>query len=295
MRLVAGYVRLTRKRRYVRSDGGAAMLAAPKGPSDPPDKLSRDLRVGTREVGGFAVHVVRRREPAASTPDVPVVLFLHGGAYVNEIVSQHWELVAHLARCLDAEVQVPIYGLAPDHTAAEATALTATLVDEAHDAGRACWLVGDSAGGGLALLTAQARPDRVTGVSVIAPWVDLTLANPEIDEVEPRDPWLARAALHEVAEAWAGDVPRDDPRVSPLVGPMAGLPPVDLYVGTRDITLPDSRLLRDRLQQAGVEVTYHEEPDAIHDYPLLPVPEGRAARDDLVAHVRAGLARPAAR
>lgn len=42
-----------------------------------------------------------------------MVLYLHGGAYVNQLVRQHWQLVEHLATTLDAEVWVPIYGLAP--------------------------------------------------------------------------------------------------------------------------------------------------------------------------------------
>jgi hypothetical protein len=37
---------------------------------------------------------------------------------------------------------------------------------------------------------------------------------------------------------------------------------------------------------AGVEVNYVEQPGAIHVSPLHPVPEGRAAREDVVA--RAG-------
>jgi len=47
---------------------------------------------------------------------------------------------------------------------------------------------------------------------------------------------------------------------------MTGLPPVDLWVGTRDITLPDTRLLRDLLTAAGVEVSYEEKQAAIHVY-----------------------------
>ena len=64
------------------------------------------------------------------------------------------------------------------------------------------------------------------------------------------------------------------------------LPPLQILVGTRDITLPDCRLLRDRLP-ASVPLTYHEEVGAVHVYPLLPVPEARAGRQAIVDHIRA--------
>ena len=288
MRAVGWFVRVTRKRRYAAEDGGARLLSAPKGPSEPVERAVRGLTVTHHEVAGRAVYEVSR--PGLAAEAAPVVVYLHGGAFVSEIAPQHWALVAEIARTLDVVVQVPIYGLAPAHHAAEATALVATLLDRLYEAGRPAYLVGDSAGGNLALIGAQqaaARGVPVRGVTLMAPWLDLTMANPEIAALEPHDPWLARAALHEVARVWAGGVPLDDPAVSPLFGSCDGLPPVSLWIGTRDITLPDTRLLRERLP----EVTYHELDGALHVFPLLPVPEGRAARPVLIEEVRRALVR----
>lgn len=68
-----------------------------------------------------------------------------------------------------------------------------------------------------------------------------------------------------------------------MFGELTALPSIDLYVGTRDIFMPDCRQLHSRLSPD--KVTYHEEPGAIHIYPLLPVPEGRNARTSLLAHI----------
>ena len=95
-----------------------------------------------------------------------------------------------------------------------------------------------------------------------------------------------------MARSWAGELALTDPRVSPTLASdeaLAELPPVDLWVGTRDITLPDTRLLAARLRAAAVDVRLHEEAGAIHVYPLLPVPEGRVARRELVARVTGSL------
>jgi acetyl esterase/lipase len=289
MSAVAALMRATRKRRFLTAAGGLEMLARPKGPSAPPASLLRTCSVSTRTVGCFDVHQVTRPGSEGSRP---VVIYLHGGAYVNEIVAQHWSLVRRIATELDVEVWVPVYGLAPDHHGLRAYDLVASLLDELSAGGRACWLAGDSAGGGLALAAAQGAVARgrstVQGMTLIAPWLDLGLSNPEVDALEPLDPWLARAALRPIAEVWAGGIPLDDPRLSPLFGAVAGLPPVDLWVGTRDITLPDCRLLRDRLTGV-VAVDFHELPGGLHVVPILPVPEGEVARVSILATIGAGL------
>jgi acetyl esterase/lipase len=292
MRAVALYVRLTRKKRYATEDAGIAFLHSQKGPSDPPrDALAR-CQVTTHEVHGRDVHVVRRRG-AATAKDGGVVVYLHGGAYTNEIVEQQWTFVAALARQTGCEVHVPVYGLAPHHSALEALDLVTDIVTGVVDAGRRCVLAGDSAGGGLALVAAQSAPTRVregiAGLLLIAPWVDLTMTNPEIAEIEPTDPWLTRAGLHPIARSWAGELSVDDPRVSPLHGDLGDLPPVEVWVGTRDITLPDCRELGRRMP-SGVPFALHVEDGAIHDYPLLPAPEGRAARREIAARVSSLLA-----
>lgn len=291
MRAVGLLMRVTRKRTFSDVEGGAKLLARPKADATPPESVTRGLRVTTHQVAGFPVVSF---VPEGGAPDGgPVVVHLHGGAYVNEVAKQHWQLARTIALGLGCEVLVPLYGLAPDHDAAAALTFATTLVDDLAQQGRAIYLSGDSAGGGLALLTAQhaspAGRAALRGLGLMAPWSDLTLRNPEIEAVERRDPWLARAGLHEIARTWAHPWDVADPRVSPIFGDLHGLPTVDLWVGDRDICLPDSRKLRDQLTAAGVEVNYVEQPGAIHVYPLLPVPEGRAAREDVVSRAAAAL------
>jgi len=288
MRAVALYVRATRKKRYATREAGLAFLHSAKGPSDPPAKALGDSRVSTHRVRGRDVHVVRG--PGHTASAAGAVVYLHGGAYTNEVVDQQWAFVAALAARTGVEVHVPIYGLAPHHTASEAVDLVAEVVHGLVAQGRSVVLLGDSAGGGLALVAAQqAAPavrQRVAGLLLIAPWIDLTMANPAVDAVEPTDPWLTRAGLHPIARSWAGDLALDDPVVSPLFGDLTGLPPVEVRVGTRDITAPDCRELERRMPD-GAAFALHVEDGAIHDYPLLPTPEGRAAIREIGERVTA--------
>ncbi|MBG0564463.1 alpha/beta hydrolase [Actinoplanes aureus] len=281
MRGVAVFTRLAYRRKFGTEAAGHRTLARAKGPSAPPSALTRRFDVTRDSVQGFDVYRVRSR-PA---DDKPVVIYLHGGAYTSEIVAEHWSLIGHIADRTGYEVHVPIYGLSPHHTGLQALELVTGIVRDLARAGRRCYLAGDSAGGGLALLAAQATPGDVAGLTLLAPWLDLTMSNPGIDAIEPYDPWLARPGLRPLAAAWAGGLALDDPRLSPIYGDLDHLPPLQVLVGTRDITLADCRTLRDRLP-ARVPLTYHEEPGALHVYPLLPVPEAKAGRRAIVEHIR---------
>jgi acetyl esterase/lipase len=209
---------------------------------------------------------------------------------VKQIAKQHWRLIADLADATGCPVDVPIYGLAPQHDLAEMVDFVVAVVCGLD--GARVRLAGDSAGGGLALLVAQRLRDAggspVSSVTVMAPWLDLAMDNPDIDLIEPVDPWLARPAIRPMARAVAGTLRLDDPRVSPVRGSSGNLPPVTVLVGTRDMTLADVRLLRERVLAAGGSIVVHESPGSPHVHPLLPTPEGRAARRVFLDAVVAG-------
>jgi acetyl esterase/lipase len=66
--------------------------------------------------------------------------------------------------------------------------------------------------------------------------------------------------------------------IGDLDGSTAPLGPLVVFSKTRDLLNPDARRLVARAARAGVTVEYHEAPGMVHVYPLLPIPEGRAAR-----------------
>ncbi len=286
MRVVAAFVRLAYKPRMATAERGRARVAAPKRPSAPPATLRKRHAVSTRRVGGFDCHTVAPREGRVDRAAV----YLHGGAYIGEISPQHWALVSRMADA-GVRVEVPSYGLAPTFTYRDAYPfVTAVYRDLVADFGAdAVTVAGDSAGGGLALGLVRGLDDaglpQPRRLILIAPWLDLTMSNPDIPPVEARDPWLSRAGLREAASAWAGGDDPTDHRLSPLNGPLAGLAPIDVYVGTRDICLPDSLLLRDRATAEGAALRLTVCEGAVHVYPLVPAPEGRAAAREIVREV----------
>ena len=97
MRAIAVYVRLTRKPEFITLAAGESKLAKPKGPSTPPAKLTRRCEVTCDTVQSFDVYTVRPKNSPVSATTPATVIYLHGGAYVNEIQLPHWTLIGDLA------------------------------------------------------------------------------------------------------------------------------------------------------------------------------------------------------
>ncbi|WP_217809176.1 alpha/beta hydrolase fold domain-containing protein [Agreia pratensis] len=152
---------------------------------------------------------------------------------------------------------------------------------------------GDSAGGQISLSVALSLRDShgivLPQTMLISPALDLTWSNPQIPRVQPTDPWLATPGGKVFAEYWRGDSDLLDPVVSPLFGDLAGLGPITLFSGTRDVLNPDAHLLVEKAADAGVELDFHEGVGQVHVFPLLPTRIGRDARAVIVSRIRSSL------
>ncbi len=252
----------------------------------PPRRLRRDVVIGIDHDRGWPVYTLTPRDGAPRGG----VVYVHGGAWVNQIAPQHFQLAAKIAAEAKTTVIVPIYPLVPFGTAAQVVAAVVDLALAAGDRLGPVALAGDSAGGQIALSAALVLRDEhgatVPQTLLIAPALELSLTNPDIDRVQPTDPWLGREGTRIFIDHWRADLPLDDLRVSPLLADLGGLGPLTIFSGTRDITNPDTRLLVDKATAAGVEVDYHEGAGLVHVYPLTPTAEGRAARALIVDRLR---------
>lgn len=252
----------------------------------PPRGLRRDVEITATRRHGWPVY---RLAPRHASPSGSVV-YAHGGAWVSEVAPQHWQLAAQLAAESGTTVDLVIYPLLPFGTAAEVVPIFTRLVLENLDDLGATVIAGDSAGGQIALSAAlQLRDEHdvvLPRTVLISPSLDLRFDNPRIPEVQPSDPWLGVPGGKVFAARWAAELDLLDPRVSPLFGELAGLGPVSLFTGTRDILNPDAQLLVERANAAGVALDLFEVRGQLHVYPLLPTRAGREAREQIVEAVR---------
>jgi acetyl esterase/lipase len=261
---------------------------APRLPSGLVPFFGRRFSVVTEQVGDFPAHVItpRHLDPERT------IYYVHGGGFMAPLDPMHVRFVTRLARRLRARVVLPLYPLTPEHTWRDSFDLLVQEVSRWAAQPGGVVLAGDSAGGGYALAIALGVRDaggaQPTHLALFSPWVDLSESTPETPAYAEKDPWLFLGKMRAYAGWWAGspdDLER--PQVSPALGSLGGLPKALMMCGSRDALVPGCRLLARRAEEAGWDLTYVEQPDLIHVYPLLPfVPEARVARGQVLEFLR---------
>lgn len=205
-----------------------------------------------------------------------VTLYLHGGGYVVGSPQSHGDLAAALAKALATEVWLLDYRLAPEHPwpAALEDALLAYRELAQREAVERIVVVGDSAGGGLALaLTLALRNDPSLPAPhrlvLLSPWVDLDLGGASIATHAERDPMLTREWLAACAAHVRGPADIADPLLAPLSADLAGLPPLLIQVGADEILASDAERLAVRARDAGAVVEFKSWEGMWHDFQAL--------------------------
>jgi acetyl esterase/lipase len=260
-------------------------------------KVVRGVRETRDVIAGVNVNRYTRETPLTASAASGVVLHVHGGAYVGGSATfgrVHSEVTARAG----IEVVSVDYRLAPEHpypaAVDDALAVYRELV-----ASQPVVVVGESAGGGLALALVQRIRDEglVMPVAVVAmmPWADLTQSSSSYDLNRGRDV-LTREGLTRGAVAYAGELDLADPRISPLFGSFDGFPPTLVLVGTHDSLLEDARAVFRMLTEAGVQAELVEIAGGTHSFAQMPAPEGREAMALIFGYLIDALSRePASR
>ena len=254
----------------------------------PPDLAA--LRAGylnaALELGGAREAVAEVQEivvgggiPArAYTPkclqDQPgVLVWLHGGGWLMGDL----EGFDHVCRSLaNASCQVVVsvdYRLAPEHPfpAAAEDASCAVAWALGHGAGQLGYdpgrvvVGGDSAGGNLAAVAAAEHGNRLRGLALVYPALDLTMGSPSYDQDAP-GPMLTKDEMAACIAAYLRDADPRDPRASPLLGPVAPVPAAFVAVAGHDVLRDDGRRYAERLQAAGIAVEQLDFPDMVHGF-----------------------------
>jgi monoterpene epsilon-lactone hydrolase len=249
----------------------------------PPTRWTRlTTRVRTERTAHMTVWRVRPRRGRIAVR----VFYVHGGGYVHPLTKDYWRLTRSLARA-PAEVVVPAYPLAPE---ARLDDVLPRLL-EAEAAARAAEpdvptvLMGDSAGGALVVAMAMRLRDQglpaPAGVVALSPWLDAELKDDEVEELEATDPMLAESGLRAAGRWWAGDRGPADPLVSPVNADLRGLPPVDVFIGDRDILRPAVEAFARVAERDGLHLRVHETVAMFHVWMTRAIPEGRRTRNGL--------------
>ncbi|MBE25542.1 MAG: hypothetical protein CMM33_09010 [Rhodospirillaceae bacterium] len=231
---------------------------------------------------------------------LPVLLYYHGGGWVQGDLDTHDGLCSRLALWSGAMVVALDYRLAPEHkfpTAVEdCLSSYQWLINEGQAIGADPHRVavgGDSAGGNLAAVVSQlaglADSPNPLFQLLLYPATDLEFktnshSERKNDEFIPHDrmEWYLEQYLNNPEE-------KKDYRASPGMNPnVSGQPPSLIIVGGFDPLRDDARLYAEKLSAAGVDVIFHEYTGQIHAFMTLTkaIPAGLQATREVADYMR---------
>ncbi len=232
-----------------------------------PSKAAARVTRETAAVGGVQAVWFRPRQARRGA-----ILFFHGGSYIfGSIQTSHADLAASLALESGIAVVGIDYRLAPEHPYPAALEDALAVFDALLASGfRAAEIVvaGDSAGGNLALclqlLLRDRKREQARAALLLSPWLDLTASHPSCraaDALDYGQTWF----LLQHARDFAGGVPLEDPRVSPLNANLEGLAPIYVVIGGAERLADEGRALVDKAQAAAARAELYVAEDMPHN------------------------------
>ena len=162
-----------------------------------PNDEEKICNIETQEFQSRKVFIVYPKD----TKTELTILYFHGGSYMAEATNEHWDFIQKLAIDTNSTVIMPDYPLAPKANYKDVFDFAVPFYKEtiANIDTNQLILMGDSAGGGLALgLMEKISNEDIkipNKIMLISPWLDTRLTNPDIDEVQKRDKQLNKETL----------------------------------------------------------------------------------------------------
>lgn len=223
-----------------------------------------------------------------------LVLFLHGGGYRVGSPATYRHFTWRLAAAAQARLLAIDYRLAPEHpfpaALDDAVASYRWLLERSDP--RRIAVIGDSAGGGLALaMLLKLRDDGLplpAAAVALSPWTDLALTGASYVENARLDPMLNADDIPRFAADYLAGTDARHPYVSPLYGDPAGLPPTLLHVGSDEILRDDAVRMAENMRRADGRVELEVWPRMPHVWhAMVPViPEAGIAIERIGAFLR---------
>jgi acetyl esterase/lipase len=222
-------------------------------------------------------------------------VYFHGGGYALGSAKAYRAFAGRLARAFGGPVVVPDYRLAPENPFPagldDAVSLTRALLATSGGSEHVV-IGGDSAGGGLALgalLTLRdAGGPLPAAAALLSPWVDLEGSGESMTTRAALDPIVSKEGMVNLAQMVLGDRDRKNPLIAATYADLAGLPPLLMHVGTREMQFDDAHAFVAKVRAAGVPIDFQVWDDMIHVFQLFPVlPDAQRAIDRIGSFLRA--------
>jgi len=214
-----------------------------------------------------------------------ILLYFHGGGFSFCSPESHYSLVSYLADITEMTVFVPDYRLGPENKfpaqLEDGLKSYLFLLNDMQYSSSQIAIGGDSAGGNLALTTLLKLKEKnyelPACLALLSPWADPTSSgNSYTIEMANRDILLGPT----FKQIWKNndnaydffidekDMDESNPYIVPLRGDYKNCPPMLIQVGTEELLLSDSQILKEVLERDECIHEYYEWEGMYHVFHL---------------------------
>ena len=228
-------------------------------------------------------------------PRDKLFVYLHGGGYQVGSLRSHFDLIRRLSDASGIVGLYVDYRCAPEHpfpAAIEDSLKVYRALSEADVSPDSIALVGDSAGGNLALATTlKLKAEKLplpTAIGLMSPWTDLQANGESYVTRAESDPIHNQKMIRRMAGNYLDGADAAQPLASPLHGDLSEMPPVFIQVGDRETVLSDACDVATAIKAAGGEATCQVWDRMIHVFQQFPdeLPEALSAIEGMGAFLR---------
>lgn len=216
-----------------------------------------------------------------------LIIYLHGGAFINQPLVQHFNLVDTIAQSTNTTIIFPLYPRLPHsdeiHCLSQLESFIEILIKDKPS--HKIVLMGDSAGGWLALSLAAFLRDRLKKPSehliLFSPWCDLTMSNVDM-KLEKKDPILSHEGLKQIGMMWMKEATESEKHGFKMNDSLYGVGDIHVYVGSHEIFLPQAQALKLNAHSQGVSLNLKEGNMMIHDFILFPFKQSKEVLSEVI-------------
>ena len=193
------------------------------------------------------------------------IVFFHGGGFVMSGNRRHHNFIINLYKKTGFTCYYIDYPLAPLYKAVDVINKVEAVVKEIQkqELNKEMILLGDSAGGNLALVFSKLFPE-VKDIILLSPWLDLTMTNPDILTMERKEIMFSKDDLLKAAKDYKGDLELDNPLISPIYDNFSDKK-IKILAGTDDFLYPDVL----KFVKTYNNIDLHEYSKLKHDFMFL--------------------------
>lgn len=254
-------------------------------------KPSKDFNYTIQQLNGLNYEILEPKQKGSDK----VVLLLHGGSYKVPLVDMYRRLAEKISNTLNyCTVYNLDYRVFPKHKHPAQIEDTVAMFQEMRRQGieaKNTVFIGDSAGANLALTSTLYMRDNgmdlPSAIICFSLWGDMTNSGKSIVENCYRDPFGGIARMKRVEDNWnylhrisafAKELDRSSPYVSPSFADFTGFSPVTLICGEAEMDRSANEMAYENMKKAGVDAELHMFDGMFHDFQLVPFfPETKRA------------------